>query len=246
MSPLRCPGQDPRNWKGESSEEVLCPYCGHNIEFFRDEPARPCRGCGKEVRNPHLNLGCAKWCKYAKQCLGLIDDVTNHTGSLCERIMERMKKYFGDDEKRIAHARAVLHHSEQILTTEPKASGLVVRAAAILHDIGIHQAEQKHGSSAGKYQELEGPPIARDILEDLKAPEEDIDHICKIVGSHHSANDIDTIEFRIVRDADLLVNIQDENDTIDQAKMSDLIENVLKTLRGKQIAKKLLMERKEK
>lgn len=246
MSPLRCPGQDPRNWKGESAEEVLCPHCGHNMEFFRDEPVRPCRACGKEVRNPHLNLGCAKWCKYAKQCLGLIDDITDQAGSLCERIMERMKKTFGDDAKRISHARAVLNQAEHILTTESTASGLVVRAAAILHDIGIHQAEQKHGSAAGKYQELEGPPIARKILEELKAPEEDIDHICKIVGSHHSANDIDTIEFRIVRDADLLVNLQDEYDTSDQAKISNLIENVLKTTHGKRIAKKLFLERKDK
>ena len=41
----------------------------------------------------------------------------------------------------------------------------MVRAAAILHDIGIHEAERKHGSSSGRLQELEGPPIARAILE---------------------------------------------------------------------------------
>ena len=50
----------------------------------------------------------------------------------------------------------------------------VVRAAAVLHDIGIREAERKHGSSAGKYQEVEGPPIARRILEKLSVdPERD-------------------------------------------------------------------------
>ena len=35
-----------------------------------------------------------------------------------------------------------------------------------MHDIGIHEAERKYNSSAGNYQELEGPAIAADILSD--------------------------------------------------------------------------------
>ena len=37
----------------------------------------------------------------------------------------------------------------------------IVVAAAVLHDIGIQEAERKHGSSGPQGQELEGPPIAR-------------------------------------------------------------------------------------
>ena len=33
----------------------------------------------------------------------------------------------------------------------------MLEAAALLHDIGIHEAERRHGSSAGPYQEQEGP-----------------------------------------------------------------------------------------
>jgi len=36
--------------------------------------------------------------------------------------------------------------------------------ASILHDVGIKAAEEKHGSSAGHFQELEGPEIARKIF----------------------------------------------------------------------------------
>ncbi len=61
-----------------------------------------------------------------------------------------------------------------------------------------------------KYQELEGPPIARRILERLRLLDPvDIDHICRVVGSHHSAKGIDTPEFAIVWDADWLVNFRD-------------------------------------
>jgi len=216
MAPQHCPGQDMGNWKGDSSSEACCPYCGKEMEFFRDEPSRPCRSCGKAVRNPHMDLGCAKWCKYAKQCLGVIGDGGLEAASLCQRITERMKQCFGEDAKRIAHAMKVLKEAEAILTTEPGASGLVVRGAAILHDIGIHEAERKHGSTAGHLQELEGPPIARKILQDLKVPNDDIEHICRIIANHHSAKDIDTLEFKILWDADWLVNIPDEFDTSNQ------------------------------
>lgn len=40
-------------------------------------------------------------------------------------------------------------------------------AAAILHDIGIHNSEKKYNSSAGNYQELEGPPVAEELMKDL-------------------------------------------------------------------------------
>ncbi len=159
------------------------------------------------------------------------------------KIIEQMKTYFGQDKKRIDHALAVLNQAEQILTTEPNACSLVVQAGAILHDIGIHNAEKKYNSTAAKYQELEGPPIARKILEDLKMPAEDIEHICRIVGSHHTAKDIDTIEFRIVYDADLLVNIKENGITKNYDQVSELVDKKFKTQCGKQIAKKFL-ERK--
>ena len=44
----------------------------------------------------------------------------------------------------------------------------MVISAAILHDIGIHKAEEKYKSSAGNYQEIEGPPIAKAIMEKLQ------------------------------------------------------------------------------
>ncbi|MDT8389948.1 MAG: HD domain-containing protein [Lentisphaeria bacterium] len=120
-----------------------------------------------------------------------------------------MEREFGTDRKRIAHALAVLAYAERILREEAAGRKVVV-AAALLHDIGIQEAERRHHSNAPKYQELEGPPIARRILDDLRVLEpDDVDHVCRIVGSHHSARGIDTPEFRIVWDADWLVNFRD-------------------------------------
>jgi hypothetical protein len=70
MANVHCPGQDQRYWKPEDIFDVSCPHCGSEIEFWKDEAVRTCRQCSNPVRNPRMDLGCAKWCKHAKECLG--------------------------------------------------------------------------------------------------------------------------------------------------------------------------------
>jgi HD superfamily phosphodiesterase len=118
-----------------------------------------------------------------------------------DKLVGEMKNVFGSDKKRINHALAVLGYAKQIQAAEG-GDPLIVEAAAILHDIGIQEAERKYGSSAGNYQEIEGPPIARKILQNYGLADGIMEHIYKIIANHHSAKDIDTTEFRIVWDAD--------------------------------------------
>jgi HD superfamily phosphodiesterase len=146
-----------------------------------------------------------------------------------------MKKVFGADQKRINHALTVLDYAEKLQIVEG-GDPLVVKAAAILHDIGIHAAETKHGSSSGKYQEIEGPPIARAILQNYDLSDETTDHICKIIANHHSAKDIDTIEFKIIWDADSLVNIPEDFAGAGEEKLRQIIDKTFKTCKGRQIA----------
>ena len=160
--------------------------------------------------------------------------------SLCERLVARMKETFGSDRRRIEHALKVLDHAETIQEAEG-GDPLTVRAAAILHDIGIHEAERKHGSAAGRFQEIEGPPIARAILEELQLDERTVDHVCRIVGSHHSAKDIDTREFRTIWDADWLVNIRDEHAGASREKLAKLVARIFKTKRGRALAEELFL-----
>jgi len=234
MSQFRCPGQDMRFWKPKDIFESKCPHCGAAIEFWKDDPKRKCRQCGQMVRNPKIDLGCAKWCKYAAQCLGE-DAAAIREASLCQDLLAEMKQLFGKDERRIRHAEAVLDYAEKILDAEG-GDPLVVKAAAILHDIGIHEAERKHGSPAGKYQEIEGPLIARRILEKHGVDSEYIEHICRIVGSHHSARDIDTREFRIVWDADWLVNIPEECAGKSRDELEEFIKRTFRTKAGRDMA----------
>ena len=113
----------------------------------------------------------------------------------------------------------------------------MVRAAAILHDIGILEAERKHGSSNARYQEEYGPPLARTILEKLCPNAETVDHVCTIIGSHHRGNTIDTTEFRIVWDADWLVNLAEQAEAMAPEELAAWVERVFRTGRGLELAR---------
>ena len=114
-----------------------------------------------------------------------------------------------------------------------------MKAAAILHDIGIHEAERKHGSAGGKYQEMEGPPIARQILERVGVDAERAEHVCRIVGSHHSGRGIDTPEFRVIWDADWLVNLFHEEPRPDVETVRTAVDRAMKTATGRELARLL-------
>ena len=70
---------------------------------------------------------------------------------------------------------------------------------------------------------------------------EKIDHILAIIANHHSAMDIDTLEFRIIWDADWLVNIPDEYDLNDKLRMKELTAGIFKTETGRKIAERIFL-----
>lgn len=92
----------------------------------------------------------------------------------------------------------------------------ILEISAILHDIGIKESEKKYNSSAGNYQELEGPPVAKKLLEEYSLHSDAIDRICLLIGNHHSYHKLSGIDFQILIEADFLVNIFEENYTASQ------------------------------
>ena len=242
---MKCPGQDWRYWKPGDVFTTQCPKCGKMVEFFKDEVRRKCK-CGHEIVNPKIDFGCAQWCQYAEKCVGAIPDEVKakqreeQKDLLKDRISFEMKKYFGTDFKRVNHALKVGRYAEQILRMEG-GNPLVVMGAAYLHDIGIHEADKKYGSTAGNYQEKEGPPIAREILKRLNVQKEMVDEICDIVGHHHSPKDEENLNFQILYEADWLVNIEEEGISKDREKVEKVIGKVFKTATGKKLAEELYL-----
>lgn len=151
-------------------------------------------------------------------------------------LIKEMEEFFGADRKRINHAKTVLQYAESILEDEPGNAAVVV-AAAVLHDIGIKEAERKYNSSAGKLQEVESPPIAREIMKKIGIENDVIEEVCDIIAHHHTPNAMNVLNFRIILDADLITNIIEEDIKINKRK----IEKIFKTSKGREIARKILV-----
>lgn len=211
---MQCPGQDTRYWKPGDIFEATCPACGAAIEFFKDDSSRRCTACGARVLNPRCDFGCAAHCAFAAQCLLESGDRPAFAGFLRERVERDMRAYFGADTARIEHACEVTRYAARILETEPAADPAVVIAAALLHDIGIPEAQRRHDPDASRHHEALGPDIARTILQELHLPAELIREVCDIIGRHHHPRSDETVNYRIVFDADMLANtLSPENST---------------------------------
>ena len=164
---------------------------------------------------------------------------SQETVARLDRITERMKAVFAENRGMIEHTMKVYGYARDIQHVEG-GDAFTIAAAALLHDIGIPKAKQVHGSSAGQYQEREGPPIAREILTDLGVEPEKIDHICRIIANHHSANDtdtVDTVEFQAVWDADWMVNFPGRHRDKPSEEKQRIIEETFKTLHGRYMAR---------
>ncbi|MFQ6121826.1 MAG: HD domain-containing protein [Dehalococcoidales bacterium] len=157
-------------------------------------------------------------------------------------LIRAMKAHFKGDAKRINHALKVTEYAEELLEREGGDYSIVI-GAALLHDIGIHAAEKKYGSTIGKYQEKEGPPIARRILTRLGFEQNQIEEICEIIAHHHSPGKINTRNFKILYDADWLVNLRDDYDIQDKDKLANIIDGVLLTESGKVMARTIYLQR---
>ena len=156
-------------------------------------------------------------------------------------LLNAMESYFGSDDKRIDHACRVTDYAEKLWEKEGGDFAIVI-AAAVLHDIGIHEAERKYNSASGKHQQIEGPPIARDILNRLGVEPSHIDEICQIIAYHHSIGPMrDNPNFNILYDADWLVNLPDEYDTGDRSNLRSIIDKVFLTESGRKVAEDIYL-----
>lgn len=123
-----------------------------------------------------------------------------------------MIKYFGMDMRRINHALKVHSFACLISDSEPldEEIRIIIETAALLHDIGIKNAEEKYHSSAGNYQEIEGPIVAENLLYPSAMDAKTKQRILYLIGHHHSYSKIDGIDFQILVESDFIVNCDED------------------------------------
>ena len=154
-------------------------------------------------------------------------------------IINEMISYYAKDPRRINHFLKVFSFAKAIGELEKlnKETQDILEVAAIMHDIGIKISEEKYNSSAGNYQEIEGPPVAREMLSKFKFDEKFIDRVCYLIGHHHTYNKIEGIDYQILVEADFLVNIME--DGLSKEAAIKAYHSIFKTTCGKMICREM-------
>ncbi len=155
-----------------------------------------------------------------------------------EQIISEMKEIFKEVPYGIDHTMKVLKNAVDIIEGEDLIQDQreLISIVAILHDIGAIEAQKKFGSMEGKYQEEEGPAIAREILERVGYDHAKTERICYIVGNHHTPSKIDDVYFQIQWEADLMESIEYLDIFNDKEKLKGFIDENFKTVTGKKLA----------
>lgn len=239
---FECPGA--HRFRQPEPEIIKCPSCSQEVEIWTDEIKAECPSCGRVVFR-QAEQSCLDWCRYAKECLGdqlYSKYMQNKTITIKQKLLKELEDYFGDDKKRIEHAKKVMGFAEELLKKE-KGDWHIVIPASILHDIGIKVAEEKYGSSTGHYQEKESPGVARSILIKLGFRKEDISEICEIIAHHHTPGKVNTQNFKILYDADLLANFKGEVGLDNKERLEELVNEIFLTSSGKKIAHNVYLNR---
>ena len=149
--------------------------------------------------------------------------------------------YNGKDVKRINHLLKVFSFASHIGIMEncdPRLQ-VIIEISALLHDIGIHEAERKHNSAAGNWQEIEGPIVARELLKTLNLDNDILERVLFLIGHHHSYKAIDGIDFQILVEADFLVNLFE--DEIEKSGCMKIRDNIFKTKTGIGLLERIYM-----
>lgn len=151
-------------------------------------------------------------------------------------VMRAMVRYDQGDAKRIQHFVKVHDFAATIGVVERLNTQIlfILEVAAILHDIGIHAAEKKYGNCNGKAQEELGPAEAEHLLAEVGGfTNEQTERICWLIAHHHTYDPIESIDHRILVEADFLVNAYEDNLT--EEAIRTFYHKVFRTTMGKEL-----------
>ncbi len=181
---MKCPGQDRGFWRENPVIEVPCPACGWSVELFRDESNGRCARCGHRFPNPGADLGCARWCPMARECVGFDPQRAARgrpgEGALAARLILRLQDEYAADRERLARALRTFQYAKATMLQE-QADPRVVLVAALL-------------------AAAEGP-CGEALLAELDLEPQCRGRVAAIVQAIHAKNDLDSAEFRLVRAA---------------------------------------------
>ena len=154
-----------------------------------------------------------------------------------ETVYQAMIEYYRGDSHQIQHFAKVHTYSRLIGTLEglDEETMITLEMAALVHDVGIKAGMEKYGRGNGKIQEELGPAIAEELLTGLGVDPERVARISYLVGHHHTYTNVDGLDYRILLEADFLVNLHEEKEPMEGIVKA--YEEIFRTDAGKKIVK---------
>lgn len=131
-----------------------------------------------------------------------------------DELIIKMTEFNARDPKRIQHLIKVYEFAHVIGVKEQleEQQLRILDMAAIMHDIGIRPSEEKYGRCDGKLQEQEGPAYAKEMLAEFSEVSEiETERICYLIAHHHTYDNVDGLDYRILLEADFLVNAMEDD-----------------------------------
>lgn len=150
--------------------------------------------------------------------------------------------YNGSDRRRINHLIKVTGFAQDLAYDEKigEDDRFTLLAAAMLHDIGAHEAERQYGSADAEKQEELGPDIIRELLEPSDLGIFEIEAICILVRTHHHYGMLENIMHQLLVEADFLVNLDETNASAEEIRR--VYDTIFKSESGRKRLKTLYAE----
>ena len=196
MALHRCPGMDVRFWKPKDIFDLRCPHCSATIEFWKDDPNRTCPGCGTSVSNPHIDLGCAKWCQYAEECLGVVPDAGVVEVPVIERLTALLNRSLRNYPYALQRARGVCAQTEALLH-ESEGDPRIIKSAALVLG-SLLQNENGGEPNFRLANTFETPDRLKALLAEAGIEETSAEQVYHLVDAVISGQTQDTPEFTVV------------------------------------------------
>lgn len=174
-------------------------------------------------------------CTMSKVGVNMMEDMISTT-------KKKMIEYYAGDSRRIHHFLKVHSFARLIgeMESMPGEELAVLEIAALVHDIGIKNAELKYGYNNGRLQEQEGPPEARRLLRDVGVESSVIDRVCYLVAHHHTYGGIEGLDYQILVEADFIVNLYD--DKADDDTVRKVYDRIFATESGRYLYRQIFCD----
>ena len=155
--------------------------------------------------------------------------------------IEKMIDFYKGNLHDIAHFMKVWAFAETIGKQEKLDAHTqqVLELAAVVHDIACPLCREKYGNTNGKNQELESSPLVEAFLSDLPVPSDDIQRISWLAAHHHTYENVDGLDYRILLEADFLVNADESGYKIAAIKSAE--KNIFRTPSGIRLLKSMYL-----